>query len=705
MDKDAGIVQHMQAEDEAAAREREAKKLKASTLRHIEQWHGKLKRCRKHDQAARQCWADDRKVARGESEWKVSANLIGAIMEVLAAFLYAKNPDISAKPSPSADRAQLGAYNQVAETIEIVVSRLLRDAGLKRIAKRWVRQAMTVGVGWIKVAMQTRMERDPIIEERINDLRENISALQALQAEVDAGVKGDEDAALSTLEAKRKALEAQLERQIAEGIVLDLMAPEDVLVAPEVGEVEGYLAAPWIAFDMYKSREETIAIMGLQSEEDLLCLDECNVYVQKPRKGEVDEGAGSGRWVIQEDDPDGTERAEDQGAFYRFTEIWSKTDGVVYTLLDGLQKRWARDPYAPRTGSRYYPCFQLAFHYVDGERWPQSDVSQLKSLQDEYHQIRSNFHEHRRRTIPGTIFDSTQIDESSITKIVDGTVQEWVGVRPLVGGLDMRTAMWPKVYAPVDPHLYNTDPITQEMEKISGAQDAVQGGLPVEKTATEAQIMEAGRAGRTSARMDNLEEALSEMAQYVAQLAILTLELPEVRAYAGPRAVWPDFTIDEAFNLFFIEIKAGSTGKPKASSDREAWATLLPLIERIIDRIGHARLQGQEWAAAPWIALLHETARRLDDFADIEKFLPAPPPEFLQMMQNQEPSEAEKAAIGKDRAAALDHLSDAVEKNPLFFATPAYQVMKDALPQEEGAPAPEGEGVPPAPNPLPTGIN
>lgn len=696
----------MEAADEAQEREREAKRLKAAKLRHIEQWHGKIRRTRKHDKLARERWADDRKVARGESEWKVSANLIGAIMEVLAAFLYAKNPDISAKPSPSADRANLGQYNAVAETLEIVVSRLLRDAGLKRIAKRWVRQAMTVGIGWIKVAMQTRMERDPIIEERINDLRENVAALQALQAEIDSGEKGEEDASLSILDAKRKALEAQLERQIAEGIVLDLMAPEDVLVAPECGEVEGYLSSPWIAFDLYKSREETIAIMGLQSEEDMQCLSECNVYTQKPRHGETDEG-GNGNWVLQTDDPDGEEKVEDQGAFFRFTEIWSKTDGVVYTILDGLNKRWARDPYAPRTGARFYPCFQLAFHYIDGERWPQSDVGQLKSLQDEYHQIRSNFHEHRRRSIPGVLFDATQIEEGSITKVVDGQVQEWVGIKPLTAGIDLRQAMWPKTYSPVDPYLYNTDPITQEMEKISGAQDAVQGGLPVEKTATEAQIMEAGRAGRTSARMDNLEEALTEMAQYVAQLAILTMDVEQIRRYAGPKALWPDFTVEEAFNLFFIEIKAGSTGKPKASSDREAWATIMPMIERLIDRVGHARMQGQEWAASPWIALLNETARRLDDFADMEKFLPVPPEEFLaQLQQQNQPSEAEKAAVGKDKAAGLDHLADAVDKNPLFFATPATQIMKEMLGQGAPAPeAPQGEGLPPAPNPLPTGIN
>lgn len=696
----------MQAEDDAQARQLAAEKDKAAKEALVQKWDEKIRRARKHDREARQRWADDRRVARGETDWLVDTNLIAAILEVLAAFLYAKNPDISIKPSPSANRKMLKEYRALSETLEIMVSRLMRDAGLKRVAKRWVRSSMTVGVGWIKAAMQTRTERDPMIADQINDLKDNMERLAALQNKLKDGEADDNDATKAEIESQITALTGQLERQVAEGLVLDLMAPEDVVVAPDCGEVENYLHSPWIAFDMYKDKDDALAITGWSGEQ-AECLKQANTYTQRPRKGEDSDTEGSTasnstQWVSLESESD--ERAENPDGFYRFTEIWSLKDGVVYTMIDGVKDKWAREPYAPRTGSRFYPAFMLAFHPIDGERWPQSDVYQLKRLQDEYGRIRSNYSEHRRRAIPGVVFNETAVQPESITKLMGAQVQEYTGIKPLTPNVDLRTLFVPKLYNQVDPGLYNTEVITQEMEKVSGAQDAVQGGIAVEKTATEAQILESGRGARTGARLDTLEDVLTEMAEYVTQLVLLTMDQADAVRYAGPDAVWIDMTVDEAHTLFATEIKAGSTGKPKANSDREAWATLLPLMEKLIDRIGHARMQGQEWAAQPWIAMLQETSRRLDDFAEIEKFLPAPPPEAIQQnMAPPQPTEAEKAEISQDQADTLKKLAEALEKNPLF-AGPALQIIRDMGQQEATPPAPVQE-VPPAPNPLPTEIN
>src|SRR5690606_22311688 len=120
------------------------------------------------------------------------------------------------RPSPSADQAQKKEYSKLAETLEIMVSRLFHDAGLKSIAKRWVRGSMTVGIGWIKAAMQTRTERDPLMETKINDLKDNLQRIEALQR----GLKeGEEDAYGCTIEIIKdniRALEGKMEMEIAE---------------------------------------------------------------------------------------------------------------------------------------------------------------------------------------------------------------------------------------------------------------------------------------------------------------------------------------------------------------------------------------------------------------------------------------------------------------------------------------------------------
>ena len=142
-------------------------------------------------------------------------------------------------------------------------------------------------------------------------------------------------------------------------------------------------------------------------------------------------------------------------------------------------------------------------------------------------------------------------------------------------------------------------------------------------------IQESGFGARTGARLDELEDALTDMSEYAGQLALQFLSIEDARKYAGPNAEWQQLSTEDAFTTFYIDIKAGSTGKPQEQPDREQWGTLMPLIREVIDRIGAARMQGQEWAAKPWIALLKETFNRLDDHADIEEFLPVVPEQLL----------------------------------------------------------------------------
>jgi hypothetical protein len=298
------------------------------------------------------------------------------------------------------------------------------------------------------------------------------------------------------------------------------------------------------------------------------------------------------------------------------------------------------------------------------------------------------------RAIPGIMVNATIVDPEDVRKLNKSEVQEWTPIKPnSTGDVDMRSLFAQKPYNPVDPNLYRTDVIIQEMEKISGAQDAVQGAIQVEKTATEAQILESGRGARTGARLDALEDALSELAEYTMQLCLLTMDKADAMRYAGPNAAWMDMTPEEALTLFSLEIKAGSTGKPKALSDRESWATLMPLIEGMIDRVGHAKMMGQEWAAEPWVNLLRESSKRLDDPLEVEKFIPEVPPEVAQAMGGNQPSEQEQAETAKTeaetdakKADTIKTLAEALEINPLF-AGPAMQSL--ARSNGQGEPQPE----------------
>ncbi len=606
---------------EIAAAAEAARRQEAEDEALLTRWTKRLTHARQHDEQARKTYAEDRKYAAGKTDWLVDTNIIGSILEVLTAFIYAKDPDVSVRPSSSVGSSRLPQMTMVAKTIEIVLSRQLKQARLKSQAKRWLRSAMTVGVGWLKAGMATTMKPDPVMEREINSLQANLAALDVAQGVLAAGDARDEDEARAEIRAKITACQAKLERESATGAIIDFMAAEDVLTAPECGEVENYLQAPWNAFDNYKTREEAWALCDwedTQANRDLF--KSANLYVQRERTGEQgQEGTVASTRYFQ-----AAADAEAEFGFVKVVEIWSLTDGVVYTLVEGV-KKWLRQPYAPRTGARFYPHFLLAFHYVDALRHPQSDVSQLRKLQDEYGSTRSKLSEHRRRSVPGVLYDKTVLTKDSMEAITGNELSQYVGVETS-NGQPIGTALFPKPYAPIDPSLYDTSVTRSDMEKVSGAQDAQQGSVTVEKTLGEAEIQNSGFMARTGARKDALEDALSELCEYLAQLNLQVTTTEDAVRLAGPEAVWVQLSVEEALTMFTIEVKAGSTGKPQKNIDKQTWATLLPLMQAMIDKIGQARVLGHEWAAKPWISLLRETAARLDDRIDVDAMLPVPPP-------------------------------------------------------------------------------
>lgn len=602
-----------QQTDEEACKKRES----------IKRWREDLRQGMEHDKAARERYLKDRKVAAGHTKWLVDTNLVGAIIEILMAFIYAKNPDICVEIAESVGDTRTKKYADMTRTLEIVISRLLKDAGLKRKAKKWVRATMTIGAGWLKCAMQTRTEVDALVQNELNDLKQQLDNIQAIQAILDEN--SADYATQSTLrvqlEANMTALQAKLERQIATGLVLDVIPADDIQVSPECGELENYLDAPWLRVRFYKSTEEVLAMTGWTPQK----LRTANRYHQRPRPHNANDAGGNVtspqlQWVRAND-----ANTESPSGFLLVEEIQCKRDGVVYTLVDGVDDEWAREPYAPRQSSRFYDLFLLAFHYIDGERHPQSDVQQLASLQDEYGRTRSNFAEHRKRAVPNTIVNGNEVPENELNKITKSTVGEYVAID--FKGDDIRKAFTPKQYPQFDPALYNTQPITTDMEKVSGAQDAMQSGVAVEKTATEAEIQNNGFGARIGTRKDELEDVLADLALHVAEIAMQTLDEAFVIRIAGENAVWPQLAVDDILYGFDVSIRAGSTGRPNTAQRRQSWQALLPLLEKIITIIGNFQTQpNMAWAAQPYIELLHHTADVVGEKFDIDKLIPTPPP-------------------------------------------------------------------------------
>ena len=592
---------------------------------------------RKFDESFRKQVAIDRKYAAGTSDlsWAVTTNLIGAFIDILVALLYARNPDVSVRKSPQVDESNTYQLQTFARTMEIVISHLWKKGNLKKPARKAVRSVLSNAEGWLKATMAADKRPQPEVEKALNDAQETLARLEAQEKLLEDPQNQDPDT-LASEKAEKQALidelNEKLELAVDKMFVIDYVATPDIQVSTDVACIEDYLDADWIGNEIYVTKEDALARFKRLTVQDI---KSAKLYYQTTPKDlttrEVDNVLPQGMLTAESAQAFTSQTSSvESSAFVRCVEIWDRRDKQIRTMVDGV-KKWAKEPYPPPYPThRFYPYFYFAFYEVDGQRHPQSLSWRLYKLQDEFASVRSNLRLTRERSIPGVLFNATQLDEAEGRKLQDSKSQEYTGLRPSDPTELLANLFAPKPVAGIDMRLYDPSLILNDMERISGVQEALSAaanGPGNPKTATEANIQQTGTAARTTSNRDNMEEMLNQLAQYTAEQALQCLSIQEVQRLAGPKALWPaNMSIDDLFTLVEIEIEAGSTGKPRQQVDMQTWSTLLPLIKETLQQVEQAFGAGNMPMANALIELVKETMLRMGDESDVERFIPRQPP-------------------------------------------------------------------------------
>jgi hypothetical protein len=521
-----------------------------------------------------------------------------------------------------------------ADTLDLVASRMWADADLKARGRRFVRSALTVGLGIIKASWQERTGQDPQTLKAINDLQDNIKRIRAqeasledespgLLAKIKAGVQGllgdSEEAKVAELERQVAALQGQVERVVARGYVADVVAPEDFVVPPGC-ILTDHCDAPWNAQRIPMLASDAQAEFGLTREQiqQATKFSARKPVMIKRDSAMVDEVQGS------EADAYTTGQGTETGDWVMVWEIWDREASHVLTGIEGM-KCWAKAPWQPKPTTRFYPFFLYAPCEVDGQRHPQSLVTRSAKLVDEYNRIGSAEAEHRRRVRPKLMFNAGAMDNENAEKLERGTTNEMVGVKTTTPKADLRGLLVPVTYAALDPGLYDRSRIVNELERIWGIQEALSGSIDVAKTATEAEIQQGGFQARIGGRRDLLEAALGDLARYTAEIARAYLDEDDVRTMAGPDAFWPAYEgPDDLRRALDVDIRAGSSGKPNTTAERNAWTALLPLLQQGIGQIAQLRGSSPEDVADCYERLMRTTAEFTGGRIDIDALIPPP---------------------------------------------------------------------------------
>lgn len=632
------------------------------------------------DKNARKQYERDRRYAAGTADinYAVDANLLGSYIDILVSYIYARDPKVSARPTeqveikydppidPADPMAAVTRYQEsearrkrnaerhaFAKTMQIVITRLWQQGKLKKCMHKVVRAGYSVAVGWFKAALLFDTKTDPAVQTAINDLRDNMQRVLAIQKRLGAAgidldenapVDGDERLSLETeLKRQMQGLEAQVEIITRKAMAIDFVASEHMQVALDVRDTDDYLEASWNANALFVQLDDAKARYPDVTESEWKVATK---YEQRQPTDYTGVKALGGNETLEVDPKgeayqyakvtDGTTSAAaaamqtaggDPVYFVKVVELWDKRNNLIKTMIEGLV-RYAKEPFAPpHATSRFYPYFQVQFFPVDGDRHPQSLSWRLSKLQDEYANSRSSFRLTRQRSIPGIIFNAAQVAEGEAKKIADSAHGELISVTLTEPEQPVGNAFAAKPISKLDPMLFDNALIIGDMEKISGVQEALQTSQTVDKTATQAEIEQGGFAARTTAARDRVEDTLTDFAQYTAEVALQGITPQEAQQMAGSLAFWPaGMAIESITQWLAIQIEAGSTGRPNTSAEREAWVQILPVIKETIMLVAEARATNNEPMAQVWIELLRETCNRFDDRIDVDRFIPTLPP-------------------------------------------------------------------------------
>ena len=697
----------------------------------VAQWGDKIKRAKKYWEPIFKQMKEDQDFAAGmqwskeEKDDRYTANLTLRIISQRVAFFYAKNPKfeafrrqrimntvwdndqstlmalqqsaaqvsqqvaMGAMDPAMAQQAQAAAMpiiqdaarvkqqeeqlNKIGKTLELLFRANIEAApqDFKQMMKMTVRRASTTGVGYLKLGFERVMQKKPEIEQRIADISNRLSTLDRINADLHDDETDENGPEAEQLRLLLNDLKNDQQIVVREGLTFDYPVSTAIIPDPKCMYLKEFLGADWAAQEFVLSPNDVKEIYEVDVGKSF------NAY-----KG-VDDGgtvvSRDGLVMIRDNSQQTDVKEGNDGRSCCVWEIWNRKDGMVYTMCDGYPD-FLREPASPDAYTdRFWPWFPLTLNDIDHERriFPPSDVKLIRDMQMDYNRGRQGIREHRRAARPKTVTAAGMVDAEDLEKLAnhpDNAVIELNGLQPGQKVDDLLQAFRGPA---IDPNLYEVEQTFTDMMRVSGIQDANIGGTGGSPSATQSNIAEASRATAMGANIDDIDDMLTGIARAGAQILLQECSVDTVKRIVGEGAVWPDMSRQQIADELWLQIEAGSTGRPNQAQEIANAERIFPLLMQV------------PGIKPEWIA--KELIKRLDDKMDITTAFQSMLPSVIAM---------------NGMAAKLGQGPEGPGQQMDFPGSGAAQGPAGANNAPQGAPPGaqrpgDQTGRPPPPNPMP----
>lgn len=319
-------------------------------------------------------------------------------------------------------------------------------------------------------------------------------------------------------------------------------------------------------------------------------------------------------------------------------EVFDYTTKTRFFIVEGW-KDYVSPPEVPfPMVSGFYPLYGLMFNEVESEPgtktsiFPPSDVQKAKSAQLEWNRSRDALRHQRNANSPVWMYRDGLLTEDDKDKLRNAEPNSAIALKGVPPEMTMEQFFARRPAAEIDPAMYDTAPLEQDLMLAAGTQQANMGPAQPNVTATVGTIAEQSRMDVSASDVDELDGWLSRLAQAGGEMMLQGFSIETVKAMAGPGAVWPTSpeTIQNYRNEVFLRVEAASSGRPNKAVDIANWRDLAPLMQQ---------------AGANPLGLIKKTAKVLDENLDITDFFPLLPPKgSIDAMGGGTPSESQQGS-------------------------------------------------------------
>lgn len=523
-------------------------------------------------------------------EQKQQAQALGAAdvlmaLEVKEAALPALPNEVTAAMEVLQDyergMAEKELMERIAETAELLLKHRWKKhkPDFKVLLKQAVTQAVVSRVAFVQVDYRRDMETSPTDDPGI----ELSDKLAALQQKMQALEQSDEKDS-TPLREEVRLLKESLAREMGgtdngqvtyEGTIYQLLPATSVIIDRNCTCLWEFLGARRIA-------RQSLMDLAAAEKRYRVSLKDCGAVLYGEDGSELD--------GTQPNDTVTRDTTEHKGKVKQKVCVWhiyDKDAQLCYVVCDGV-KNFLEEPYQPSPAvERFWPIVPITLNAQVVERnepdrdvtiYPRSHVRLQMPMQEDINTAGEGLREHRLANRPGWVALGQRWEEGDLAKLSSArNAHEVLRIASIAPGEKVADFLQTIPTQKIDGALYDPGPSLQAAMLATGLQPANLGAQAGGEKATGQAIAEGARISADQSNVDGVDFALSVIAQMTWEMEIQETSEQTVRQICGPGAVWSNLRRAEVQQEIFLEVEAGSSGRPNQALDAQKFKEIAPL--------------------------------------------------------------------------------------------------------------------------------